>query len=59
MLYLRLPWSAHAGNIALFVCAFCIILFIYGGRFDIIAGSVVDLFGTQMVGYIHGFQLTV
>jgi hypothetical protein len=52
------PGSAAAGNIVLFVGAFCIILSMYGGGFATVPAYLADLFGTQMVGAIHGRLLT-
>jgi hypothetical protein len=47
-----------AGNKLLFVAAFCIILSMYGGGFSTIPAYLADLFGTEMVGAIHGRLLT-
>jgi hypothetical protein len=47
-----------AGNKMLFVAAFCIILSMYGGGFATVPAYLADLFGTQMVGAIHGRLLT-
>jgi MFS family permease len=58
MLYASIPTSARAGNLLLFVGAFCIILSMYGGGFATIPAYLADLFGTQMVGAIHGWLLT-
>ncbi|SAI30635.1 MFS permease [Bordetella ansorpii] len=58
VLYASIPWSAHAGSLALFVGAFCIILSMYGGGFATVPAYLADLFGTQMVGAIHGRLLT-
>lgn len=58
VLYVSLPWSAKAGNIPLFVGAVCIILSMYGGGFATVPAYLADLFGTQMVGAIHGRLLT-
>ncbi len=57
-LYFSVPGSAAAGNLALFVGAFCIILSMYGGGFATVPAYLADLFGTQMVGAIHGRLLT-
>jgi MFS family permease len=57
-LYASVPWSGHAGHIALFVAAFCIILSMYGGGFSTVPAYLADIFGTQMVGAIHGRLLT-
>ncbi len=58
LLYLSIPESANTGNILLFVGAFCLILSMYGGGFSTVAAYLADLFGTQMVGAIHGRLLT-
>ena len=57
-MYASAPWSGHAGHIALFVGAFCIILSMYGGGFATVPAYLADMFGTQMVGAIHGRLLT-
>ena len=58
VLYASAPWSGHHGHIALFVGAFCIILSMYGGGFATVPAYLADMFGTQMVGAIHGRLLT-
>jgi MFS family permease len=58
ILYYSAPSLGHAGNLALFVSAFCIILSMYGGGFATIPAYLADVFGTQMVGAIHGRLLT-
>jgi MFS family permease len=58
ILYMSVPSSAHANNMFLFVAAFCIILSMYGGGFATVPAYLADLFGTQMVGAIHGWLLT-
>ncbi|MHC6223527.1 OFA family MFS transporter [Pseudomonas sp. X10] len=57
-LYALVPNMGHLGNVALFVAAFCIILSMYGGGFATVPAYLADLFGTQMVGAIHGRLLT-
>ena len=57
-LYAAIPSMAHNGQLALFVAFFCIILSMYGGGFATIPAYLADLFGTQMVGAIHGRLLT-
>jgi hypothetical protein len=57
-MYASAPWSGHNHNIALFVGAFCIILSMYGGGFATVPAYLADMFGTQMVGAIHGRLLT-
>jgi len=58
LLYFSVPSSSNAGNLILFVLAFCIILSMYGGGFATVPAYLADLFGTQMVGAIHGRLLT-
>jgi MFS family permease len=58
VLYASAPWLAHAGNKALFVLTFGIILSMYGGGFATIPAYLADVFGTQFVGAIHGRLLT-
>lgn len=58
ILYFSIPGSAAAGSIVLFVGAFCVILSMYGGGFATVPAYLADLFGTQMVGAIHGRLLT-
>nr|WP_315217392.1 OFA family MFS transporter [uncultured Duganella sp.] len=57
-LYASIPSMAHGGHLALFVGFFCIILSMYGGGFATVPAYLADLFGTQMVGAIHGRLLT-
>jgi len=52
------PSLAAAGSLALFVAAFGIILSMYGGGFATVPAYLADLFGTKMVGAIHGRLLT-
>ncbi len=58
LMYASIPGSAMAGNKLLFVGAICIILSMYGGGFATVPAYLADLFGTQMVGAIHGRLLT-
>ena len=58
VLYFSIPGSAAAGSIVLFVGAFCVILSMYGGGFATVPAYLADIFGTQMVGAIHGRLLT-
>jgi MFS family permease len=58
VLYASLPSSAAAGSKLLFVGAVCIIVSMYGGGFATVPAYLADLFGTQMVGAIHGRLLT-
>ncbi len=58
VLYAWAPSAGHAGNVALFVGLFCVILTMYGGGFATIPAYLADMFGSQMVGAIHGRLLT-
>lgn len=58
VLYASAPWSGHNGHVALFVLAFGIILSMYGGGFSTVPAYLADIFGTQMVGAIHGRLIT-
>jgi MFS family permease len=57
-LYASVPTLGHLGLVALFVAAFGIILSMYGGGFSTVPAYLADIFGTQMVGAIHGRLLT-
>ncbi|MDR3388319.1 MAG: OFA family MFS transporter [Rudaea sp.] len=57
-LYCTLPTLGHLGLAALFVVAVCVILTMYGGGFATVPAYLADIFGTQMVGAIHGRLLT-
>ena len=58
VLYFSIPASAGSANKLMFVGAFCVILSMYGGSFSTVPAYLADLFGTQMVGAIHGRLLT-
>ncbi|HWV09663.1 OFA family MFS transporter [Pseudomonas sp.] len=58
VLYAIVPWAGHLGSVAFFVFSFCVILSMYGGGFATVPAYLADLFGTQMVGAIHGRLLT-
>jgi len=58
VLYASIPSLAAAGFLALFVAFFCVILSMYGGGFATVPAYLADLFGTRMVGAIHGRLLT-
>ena len=58
LLYASLPTLGHLGMAGAFVAAVCIIMSMYGGGFSTIPAYLADLFGTQMVGAIHGRLLT-
>jgi len=53
-----IPWTAATVNLALFVAFFCVALSMYGGGFATVPAYLADLFGTRMVGAIHGRLLT-
>lgn len=57
-LYASIPGLAAAGSPALFVAFFCVILSMYGGGFATVPAYLADMFGTKMVGAIHGRLLT-
>ncbi|HYM42821.1 MAG TPA: OFA family MFS transporter, partial [Steroidobacteraceae bacterium] len=57
-LYASIPSLAAARELAIFVGFFCIILSMYGGGFSTVPAYLADLFGTRMVGAIHGRLLT-
>lgn len=58
LLYFSTTFVSSMGSITLFVLIFCIIISMYGGGFATIPAYLADLFGTQMVGAIHGRLLT-
>jgi MFS family permease len=58
VLYYLVPNFAGAGNVALFVLAYCVILSMYGGGFSTVPAYLADMFGTAFVGGIHGRLLT-
>ena len=57
-LYCLMPTLGHMGAAGLFVITVCIILSMYGGGFSTVPAYLADVFGTQMVGAIHGRLLT-
>ncbi|MCY1215057.1 oxalate/formate antiporter family transporter [compost metagenome] len=57
-LYLAVPAIGAAGNVALFVACYFLILTMYGGGFSTIPAYLADMFGTAYVGGIHGRLLT-
>jgi len=57
-LYCSLPTLGHMGLAGVFVIAVCVILSMYGGGFSTVPAYLADIFGTQMVGAIHGRLLT-
>jgi MFS family permease len=58
ILYSAVPYTGEAGNVALFVLCFCIIISMYGGGFATVPAYLRDMFGTRYVGAIHGMLLT-
>ncbi|EMP54714.1 transmembrane permease protein [Marinobacter santoriniensis NKSG1] len=58
IVYCLLPTWGHMGAPGLFVISICIILSMYGGGFATVPAYLADIFGTQMVGAIHGRLLT-
>lgn len=58
VLYVSIPFAAETSNKFLFVAAVCVIISMYGGGFATVPAYLADLFGTQMVGAIHGRLLT-
>lgn len=58
ILYSLLPTWGHLGLASLFVISICIIMTMYGGGFSTVPAYLADIFGTQMVGAIHGRLIT-
>jgi MFS family permease len=58
ILYALLPTWGHLGLATLFIASVCIILTMYGGGFATVPAYLADIFGTQMVGAIHGRLIT-
>lgn len=58
VVYSLLPTWGHLGMAGLFVISICVILSMYGGGFATVPAYLADIFGTQMVGAIHGRLLT-
>ncbi len=58
VLYCALPSFGQIGIPALFVATICIIISMYGGGFATLPAYLADVFGTQMVGAIHGRLIT-
>lgn len=54
VLYFLVPGMGAAGNLALFVLFYVIIISMYGGGFSTVPAYLADLFGTRYVGGIHG-----
>src|SRR5690606_20505221 len=57
-LYFMVPGMGSAGNVALFVLFYTLIMSMYGGGFSTVPAFLADLFGTRYVGGIHGRLLT-
>jgi len=57
-LYALAPQIAAVKALGLFVLAFGVIASMYGGGFATVPAYLADIFGTQMVGAIHGRLLT-
>ena len=57
-LYAAIPTTAAIGSLPLFVAFFGVILSMYGGGFATVPAYLADMFGTRMVGAIHGRLLT-
>jgi MFS family permease len=57
-LYCTVPYTGSIGSVAAFVCAFLIIISMYGGGFATVPAYLKDMFGTRYVGAIHGLLLT-
>ena len=58
ILYCLLPTWGHLGLASVFVLSICVILTMYGGGFSTLPAYLADIFGTQMVGAIHGRLIT-
>jgi MFS family permease len=58
VLYCLLPTWGHLGLVTLFVVSICVILSMYGGGFATMPAYLADIFGTRMVGAIHGRLIT-
>jgi MFS family permease len=58
VVYSLLPTWGHLGMPLMFVLSICVILSMYGGGFASMPAYLADIFGTQMVGAIHGRLIT-
>ncbi|MCS0494616.1 OFA family MFS transporter [Ancylobacter sp. MQZ15Z-1] len=58
VLYVLLPTWGQLVIPGLFVLSICVILSMYGGGFATVPAYLADIFGTQMVGAIHGRLIT-
>jgi hypothetical protein len=57
-LYCTVPYTGAVGSVVGFVCAFLVIISMYGGGFSTVPAYLKDMFGTRYVGAIHGLLLT-
>src|SRR5579885_3413491 len=58
LLYCTVPYTGAVGSVVGFVCAFLVIISMYGGGFSTVPAYLKDMFGTRYVGAIHGLLLT-
>jgi hypothetical protein len=58
VLYCTVPYTGQIGSVVGFVCAFLVIISMYGGGFATVPAYLKDMFGTRYVGAIHGLLLT-
>ncbi len=58
VVYGLLPTWGHLGLPIMFVLSICVILSMYGGGFSTVPAYLADIFGTEMVGAIHGRLIT-
>src|SRR6201987_1177940 len=58
ILYCTVPYTGQIGRGVGFVCAFLVIISMYGGGFATVPAYLKDMFGTRYVGAIHGLLLT-
>ncbi len=58
VLYSLVPYFGSAGNLALFILCFLVIISMYGGGFATVPAYLRDMFGTRYVGAIHGLLIT-
>src|SRR5499427_6059789 len=58
ILYCTVPYTGSIGSVVGFVCAFLVIISMYGGGFATVPAYLKDMFGTRYVGAIHGLLLT-
>ncbi len=58
ILYCTVPYAGSVGSVVGFVCAFLVIISMYGGGFATVPAYLKDMYGTRYVGAIHGLLLT-